>query len=137
MANIKTAILVEYQVFWHFGHRFATLFLDDGQSVIAKRYDLKSRKVQNYKLKAGYFSTFSTNMNNRVQSVPVGDYGFNTPKVSTIAWYIGVISHFSKDRSRQQLITIEDLMNKKMKSGDLAKELNTTQKNMKPIYENN
>lgn len=131
MAAIKTAILIDYQVYWYMGHRSSTLYLDDGQSVIARTYDSKSNKVKYFKVNPAAFADFSAVIMLRSQSVPLGGYTFKVAKGYSYAGYIGVINRYSLEGSTQQLITNEDFLNKQMEPGDLGKLIGSMQKKMK------
>jgi len=137
LAKVKTAILIDYQVFWFFGHRMVTLYLDDGQSVVARSYDTKSREVKHFKVRPDYFTTFSADILNRSQSEPAGGYSFKVAKGYLFAGYIGVISHYSMAGTSQQLITVEDLKSKDTGPGELGKMIMAMQKKMKQIYDDN
>jgi hypothetical protein len=131
MAAIKKAILVDYQAYWYMGHRSAALFLDFGESVSVRMYDSKSNKIRFYEIKPEYFVDFSQAMMHRNQSLPYGGYEFQVMKGYSFAGYIGVISTFWPDDRNQQLIAIEDLLNKQMEQGELGKLLNVVQRKMK------
>jgi len=131
MAKIKTAILIDYQVYWYMGHRSSTLYLDDGQSVVARTYDSKSNKVKYYKVNSASFADFSAVIIYRSQSLPFGAYTFKVAKGYSYAGYIGVISRYSIDGSSQQLITNEDFLKKQMEVGELGQFINSMQKKMK------
>jgi len=136
LATIKTALLIDYQVYWFFGHRLATLYLDNGQSVVARSYNSKSKSVQKYKVRPGSFENFSTDIMNRNQSVPLGGYSFQVSKGYSFSGYIGVISRYSNDGTTQKLITVEDLLHSKTEQGEIAQLMKAMQRNMKPVYEN-
>ncbi len=137
MAAIKTAILIDYQVFWYMGHRSSTLYLSDGQTVTARTYDSKSNKVKHYKVHPASYEKFSESIMNRNQSIPLGSYKFKIPKGYSFSGYTGVVSRYSIDGAAQQLMTVEDLLNKKMEPGELGKLVTSMQRKMKPVYKDN
>jgi len=135
-AAIKTAVLIDYQAYWFFGHRLATLYLDSGQSIVARSYNSKSRSVQKYKVRHGSFENFSTDIMNRNQSVPSGGYSFKVSKGYSFSGYVGVISSYSNEGATQKLITVEDLLHSKTEQGEITLLMKAMQRNMKPVYEN-
>jgi len=130
LASIKKAILIDYQAFWYMGHRSSTLYLDDGELVVARTYNSKSNEVRYYKIQPAHFAEFSTAIMHRNQSVPLGGYTFQVAEGYSYAGYIGVISSYSSGGPMQQLITIEDFFDRQMETGELGKLINRMQKRM-------
>lgn len=119
--NLQQAILIDYQVYWYFGHRSSLLLLNYGDTVQVRLYDSKSREIKYYDLKPEHYAEFADQLIQRTQSIPLGGYNFQVSKGFTFNGFIGVISTYSKSQSRQYMITVEDMLSQDQQPGEIGK----------------
>ncbi|HED35322.1 MAG TPA: hypothetical protein ENJ08_14090 [Gammaproteobacteria bacterium] len=132
LSAIKRAILIDNQAFWFMGHRMSTLYLDYGDSVVARSYNSKQGKVSSNTVQPEYFISFANAILSRSQSVPAGGYAFEVSRGYSFSGYIGAISTYEPEKSRQWLLTKEDLFIENMQVGELGKLMRSLQRKMRP-----
>lgn len=132
LSVVKRAILIDNQAFWFMGHRMSTLYLDYGDSAVARSYNSKQGKASFYTIQLGYFAVFANAIMHRSQSAPAGGYISEVSKGYSFSGYIGAISTYDLEKSRQWLITREDFFVENMQVGELGKLVHSLQRKMRP-----
>ncbi len=108
--DIQAAIMIDYQAFYYFGHRVSSLYLKTSDETVA----------HSYASKGGYDRTIVQTETKMVrlldglwewqQSQPNLQNSFAAPEGYVYSGYIGAISLYRDDESRQVLLTSNDIL---------------------------